>query len=107
MGLDSDETGNPPIKFKAVFVRARAEGCRLTMHCDVDQENSTRHIRQTLDDIGVDRIDRGVNALEDEALCDEIGRGKIDHPESSAALAANASEFFLHRAPEPASLTPP
>ena len=74
VGLDSDEHGNPPIKFKAVFDRARAEGYRLTMHCDVDQENSTRHIRQTLDDIGVDRIDHGVNALEDEALCDAIVR---------------------------------
>ena len=37
---------------------------------------------------------------------DEIGRGKIGHPESSAALAANDSGFFLHRAPELASLTP-
>ncbi len=74
VGLDSDEKDNPPIKFKAVFARARAEGFRLTMHCDVDQENSTRHIRQTLDDIGVDRIDHGVNALEDEELCNEIVR---------------------------------
>ena len=74
VGLDSDEKGNPPIKFKAVFARARAEGYRLTMHCDVDQENSTRHIRQTLEDIGVERIDHGVNALEDEALCREIVR---------------------------------
>ena len=74
VGLDSDEKGNPPVKFKAVFERARAEGYRLTMHCDVDQENSTRHIWQTLNDIGVDRIDHGVNALEDEALCDEIRR---------------------------------
>ena len=74
VGLDSDEKANPPVKFKAVFARARAEGYRLTMHCDVDQEDSTRHIRQTLDDIGVDRIDHGVNALEDEALCDEIVR---------------------------------
>ena len=74
VGLDSDEKGNPPIKFKDVFDRARAEGYRLTMHCDVDQENSTRHIWQTLDDIGVDRIDHGVNSLEDEALCDEIMR---------------------------------
>ena len=31
---------------------------------------------------------------------DEIGRGKFDHPESSAALAANAFGFFLHRARE-------
>ncbi len=74
VGLDSDEKGNPPIKFKAVFARARAEGFRLTMHCDVDQKNSTRHIRQTLDDIGVERIDHGVNALEDEELCNEIMR---------------------------------
>ena len=72
VGLDSDEKGNPPIKFKEVFARARAEGYRLTMHCDVDQENSTRHIWQTVRDIGVDRIDHGVNALEDAALCDEI-----------------------------------
>ena len=74
VGLDSDEKGNPPVKFREVFARARAEGYRLTMHCDVDQENSTAHIRQTIHDIGVDRIDHGVNALEDEALCDEIVR---------------------------------
>ena len=74
VGLDSDEKGNPPIKFKEVFARARAEGYRLTMHCDVDQENSVRHLWQTVRDIGVDRIDHGVNALEDEALCREIAR---------------------------------
>lgn len=74
VGLDSDEKGNPPVKFKKVFARARAEGFRLTMHCDVDQENSTKHIWQTLEEIGVDRIDHGVNALEDEALCAEIRR---------------------------------
>ena len=74
VGLDSDERGNLPVKFKEVFTRARAEGYRLTMHCDVDQENSTRHIWQTLDDIGVDRIDHGVNSLEDDALCDGIMR---------------------------------
>lgn len=72
VGLDSDETGNPPIKFKEVFSRARAEGYRLTMHCDVDQENSLEHIGQCLDEIGVDRIDHGVNALEDGRLCAEI-----------------------------------
>ena len=74
VGLDSDEKGNPPIKFKEVFARARREGYRLTMHCDVDQESSVRHIWQTLDDIGVDRIDHGVNSLEDAALCGEIVR---------------------------------
>ena len=34
VGLDSDEKGNPPVKFREVFERARAEGYKLTMHCD-------------------------------------------------------------------------
>jgi adenosine deaminase len=73
VGLDSDERGNPPIKFKDVFERARVEGYRLTMHCDVDQEDSVRHIWQCIDDIGVERIDHGVNSLEDSVLVRELG----------------------------------
>jgi adenosine deaminase len=72
VGLDSDERGNPPVKFRDVFARARGEGFRLTMHCDVDQEDSVAHIWQCLDEIGVDRIDHGVNSLEDPALVREI-----------------------------------
>ncbi|MEV0970770.1 adenosine deaminase [Microtetraspora glauca] len=72
VGLDSDEKGNPPAKFAAVFARAREEGYLLTMHCDVDQENSTKHIRQCVEEIGVNRIDHGVNALEDPALVEAI-----------------------------------
>jgi adenosine deaminase len=74
VGLDSDEKDNPPVKFKDVFARARDERYRLTMHCDVDQESSVEHIWQCLDVIGVERIDHGVNALEDEALIEEIKR---------------------------------
>jgi len=74
VGLDSDERGNPPVKFRDVFARARQEGFRLTMHCDVDQEDSVAHIWQCLDDIGVERIDHGVNSLEDPALVQEIER---------------------------------
>jgi adenosine deaminase len=74
VGLDSDERDNPPVKFKDVFSRARDEGYRLTMHCDVDQKNSVQHIWQCLDDIGVERIDHGVNAVEDEALIQELTR---------------------------------
>jgi adenine deaminase len=68
VGLDSDERGNPPVKFQAVFDRARSEGYHRTMHCDVDQENSVTHIWQCIDRIGVERIDHGVNCLEDGAL---------------------------------------
>jgi adenosine deaminase len=77
VGLDSDERGNPPKKFATVFARARAEGYLLTMHCDVDQENSVEHIRQCLDDIGVDRIDHGVNVLQSRALVEQVKRRGI------------------------------
>jgi adenosine deaminase len=74
VGLDSDEKDNPPVKFKDVFARARAEGYRLTMHCDVDQANSVEHIWQCLNEIGVERIDHGVNSLDEEHLVEEINR---------------------------------
>ncbi len=74
VGLDSDERGNPPVKFRDVFAEARAQGYRLTMHCDVDQQDSVAHIWQCLDEIGVERIDHGVNAIEDERLIEEIKR---------------------------------
>src|SRR5579863_7201148 len=77
VGLDSDERDNPPLKFKDVFDRARAEGYRLTMHCDVDQADAVGHIWQCLDDIGVERIDHGVNCLEDGALVARLGRDGI------------------------------
>ncbi|WP_218013621.1 adenosine deaminase [Georgenia sp. 311] len=64
VGLDSDERGNPPAKFAAVFARARQEGYLLTMHCDIDQEGTHEHIRQVIEDIRVDRIDHGSNAFE-------------------------------------------
>ena len=72
VGLDSDERDNPPIKFREVFADARSQGYRLTMHCDVDQDDSVAHIWQCLNDIGVERIDHGVNCLEDDELVAEI-----------------------------------
>jgi adenosine deaminase len=77
VGLDSDERGNPPVKFEKVFARARQEGYLLTMHCDIDQENSIEHIRQCVQVIGVDRIDHGSNVLEDPDLVEEIRRRGI------------------------------
>jgi adenine deaminase len=77
VGLDSDERGNPPSKFASVFTRARAEGYRLTMHCDVDQEDAVGHIWQAVDDIGVERIDHGVNCLEDAALVARLAADRI------------------------------
>jgi adenosine deaminase len=77
VGLDSDERGNPPAKFARVFARARREGYLLTMHCDVNQEDSVAHIWDCINLIGVDRIDHGVNALEDSALCRTLIERKL------------------------------
>jgi adenosine deaminase len=77
VGLDSDERDNPPSKFAGVFQRARQEGYLLTMHCDADQQDSVSHIWQAVRDIGVNRIDHGVNALEDSQLCEEIKRRSL------------------------------
>ena len=77
LGLDSEEQGNPPVKFREVYERARAEGYRLTAHCDVDQHHSVEHIWQCLEVLGVERIDHGVNVLDDPGLEEEIRRRQM------------------------------
>ncbi len=72
VGLDSDETDHPPIKFADVFARARAEGLKLTAHCGPDVDGVVDNIWQCVRDIEVDRIDHGVNAVVDPALMDAI-----------------------------------
>ena len=77
VGLDSDEKDNPPSKFREVFRRAREHGLKLTMHCDVNQKDIGEHMWECLNDIRVDRIDHGINSLEDDAMCDEIAQRGI------------------------------
>lgn len=92
VGLDSDEKDHPPVKFAEVFSRARAAGFRLTMHCDVNQQNTLAHIRQCLDTIGVDRIDHGVNSLQDPELIEiirERGLGLTVCPVSNRFVVQN------------------
>lgn len=72
IGLDSDEKDNPPSKFSQVFRKARSHGLKLTMHCDVNQQDILSHMWECLNDIDVDRIDHGINSLEDDAMCKEI-----------------------------------
>ena len=44
------------------------------MHCDVNRQDSVKHLWQCIDEIAVDRIDHGVNSLDDPKLSAEIGR---------------------------------
>lgn len=68
VGLDSDEKGNPPSKFAAHFAKARAAGLKVTMHCDLNQENTLEHLRQAIMDLHADRIDHGGNILQSPDL---------------------------------------
>ena len=66
VGLDSSEVGHPPGKFKNVFRRARDEGFRLVAHAG--EEGPPEYVWESLDVLGVERIDHGNRALEDQAL---------------------------------------
>src|SRR6266404_3827003 len=102
VGLDSDEKDNPPVKFADVFARARIEGLKLTMHCDVNQKNTLVHIGQVLHDIRVDRIDHGVNSLEDPALCaviKERGLGLTVCPVSNRFCTQDLTASHIRRIP--------
>ncbi len=68
VGLDSDEAGHPPEKFTAHFAKARANGLKVTAHCDIDQPGTLANIRTALVDLAVDRIDHGGNIVQSPEL---------------------------------------
>lgn len=77
IGLDSYEVDRPPVLFQEVFARAKADGFRLTAHCDVGKDYPLEHIHQVVSVIGhdgADRIDHGLNAVADPELVDLIQR---------------------------------
>lgn len=99
VGLDSDERNNPPAKFTEVFAKAKTLGLKLTMHCDVNQQNTLTHIRQCIDEIEVDRIDHGVNSLESEVLCELIknkGLGLTVCPVSNQFVVQSLTSEEVH-----------
>lgn len=66
VGLDSSEVGHPPAKFARVFAAAREKGLKITAHAG--EEGPPAYVYEALDLLGVDRIDHGNRALEDETL---------------------------------------
>jgi adenosine deaminase len=83
-----------------VFALARSEGLKLTMHCDVNQQNTLLHLSQVLNDIRVDRIDHGINSLEDPALCRiiaERGLGLTICPVSNRFVVQNLTADHIRR----------
>ncbi|KAG8160677.1 hypothetical protein KVR01_008941 [Diaporthe batatas] len=75
VGLDSNEDRRPPALFEEVFARARADGFRLTAHCDVGRAYPVEHARQVICSVGgtgADRIDHGLNAVESAELVEAL-----------------------------------
>ena len=72
VGLDNPELPGFVHIFEPIMVAAREKGYRLCSHCDVNIPNSVEHIRGCLNLLGVERIDHGLNALEDEALVAQL-----------------------------------
>jgi adenosine deaminase len=75
VGLDSAEANFEPHPFASVYARAKAAGLHLVAHAG--EEGGPDYIRQALDDLGVERIDHGVRALEDKALLKRLASEQI------------------------------
>jgi adenine deaminase len=72
IGLDNYETPGFPALFRDLYDEARKRDYRLTSHCDVNQPDSVDHIRRCIEDLGVERIDHGLNVVDDPALVDLV-----------------------------------
>ncbi|CAN5527614.1 adenosine deaminase [soil metagenome] len=70
VGLDSAEVGNPPVKFKEVFDKARAEGFVTVAHAG--EEGPPEYVWQAINLLKVSRIDHGVRSLEDSKLVETL-----------------------------------
>jgi adenosine deaminase len=73
VGLDSSEVGFPPDTFEEAYRRARAAGLHAVAHAG--EEGPPSYIDGALDHLGVERIDHGVRAEDD----DEVLQRLADH----------------------------
>ena len=75
IGLDSGEVNNPPEKFARVFARCRELGFHLVAHAG--EEGPPAYIWTALDVLKVERIDHGVQAINDPSLMLRLARDRI------------------------------
>jgi len=71
-GLDSSEVGHPPSKFRKVFEMVKEEGFLTVAHAG--EEGPAQNVWDSLEMLGVSRIDHGVRSVDDEALLTELAR---------------------------------
>jgi adenosine deaminase len=75
VGLDSSELGHPPQKYERVFAKARAAGFLAVAHAG--EEGPSGYVRDTLDLLGVSRIDHGNAAMADPDLVARLVRERM------------------------------
>jgi adenosine deaminase len=75
VGLDSSELGHPPQKYERVFAKGRAAGFLAVAHAG--EEGPSGYVRDTLDLLGVSRIDHGNAAMADPDLVARLVRERM------------------------------
>ena len=75
VGLDSSELGHPPEKFSRVFARCRSLGLHAVAHAG--EEGPPAYIWTALDELKVERIDHGVQAIKDPSLMARLARDRV------------------------------
>jgi adenosine deaminase len=75
IGLDSAEVGNPAGKFRRVYARAAELGLHRVAHAG--EEGGAASVAEALDLLHVERIDHGIQAIDDPALMDRLARAGI------------------------------
>lgn len=73
--LHGDETHQSAPRFAAAFAEARRRGLATKAHAG--EHGGPASIRATLDTLGVDRIEHGIRAVEDDALVARLARERI------------------------------
>lgn len=77
VGLAANEFDHPPLEFAEGFEAARKDGLHVTLHCDVDQKDAAAHVREAIFNICTERIDHGLNALDEPDLVPSLVERKI------------------------------
>jgi adenosine deaminase len=81
VGLAANEFEKPPMLFEEGFRMAKDDGLHITLHCDVDQKDAAEHVREAIFDIcngqGTERIDHGLNVLDQPDLIPALNKRKI------------------------------
>ena len=77
VGLDNPEEIDFPKKFASVFERAAELGFRRTSHLDVNVPNTLAHHHDAIALLGVERIDHGLNVIDDPELVAKVSERSI------------------------------